>query len=66
MTMFNYFITRGIIYRDLDLVNSLFIKKINYFALKFSFSIKNYSLEDSIVINNIFLNKQNNRLSFLI
>jgi hypothetical protein len=57
MTIFNYLITRGIVYRDLDPVNSLFVKEINYFALKFSPSIKNYSLEDSIVINNIFLNK---------
>jgi hypothetical protein len=55
--MFNYFITKGIVYKDLNLVNSLFIKKINYFALEFSLFIKNYSLKDSIAINNIFLNK---------
>jgi hypothetical protein len=55
--MFNYPIARGIVYRDLDLVNSLFIKEINYFTLEFSPFVKNYSLEDSIAINNIFLNK---------
>jgi hypothetical protein len=26
--MFNYLITRGIVYKDLDLINSLFIKEI--------------------------------------
>jgi hypothetical protein len=55
--MFNYLIARGIVYRDLDLVNSLFIKEINYFALEFFPSIKNHSLKDSIAINNIFPNK---------
>jgi hypothetical protein len=49
--MFNYSITKSIIYRDLNFINSLFIKKINYFAFKFSPFIKNYSLEDFIVIN---------------
>jgi hypothetical protein len=55
--MFNYPIARGIVYRDLDPINSPFIKEINYFALKFSPFVKNYSLEDSIAINNIFPNK---------
>jgi hypothetical protein len=55
--MFNYPVARGIVYRDLDPVNSLFVKEINYFTLKFSPSIKNHSLEDFIVINNIFPNK---------
>jgi hypothetical protein len=64
--MFNYPIAKGIVYKDLDLINSLFIKEINYFTLKFSPFIKNYSLEDFIIINNIFLNKQSNRLSFFI
>jgi hypothetical protein len=64
--MFNYSIARGMIYRDLDLINSLFIKEINHFAFEFSPFIKNYSLEDFIAINNIFLNKQSNRLGFLI
>jgi hypothetical protein len=55
--MFNYFITKSIIYKDLNSINSLFIKKINYFTLKFSPFIKNYSLKDFIAINNVFLNK---------
>jgi hypothetical protein len=57
MTIFNHPIAKGIIYEDLDLVNSLFVKEINYFTLKFSPSIKNHSLEDFIAINNIFPNK---------
>jgi hypothetical protein len=57
MTSLNYSIYRSIIYRDLNSINPLFIKKINYFAFKLSFFIKNYLLKDSIIINNIFLNK---------
>jgi hypothetical protein len=57
VTIFNYLIARGIVCKDLNLVNSPFVKEINYFALKFSPFVKNYSLEDSIVTNNIFLNK---------
>jgi hypothetical protein len=55
--MFNYFIIKGIIYKDLNFINSLFIKEINYFTFKFSPFVKNYSLKDFIIINNIFLNK---------
>jgi hypothetical protein len=66
VTIFNYLIARGIVYKDLDPVNSLFIKEINHFALEFSPFIKNYSPKDFIVINNIFLNKQSNYLGFLI
>jgi hypothetical protein len=38
--MLNYSIPRSIIYRDLDSINPLFIKEIDYFALKFPSSIK--------------------------
>jgi hypothetical protein len=57
VTLLDYSIYRSIVYRDLDSINSLFIKKINYFAFKLSSSIKNYSPEDFIIANNIFLNK---------
>jgi hypothetical protein len=57
MTLFNYFIYKSVVYRDLDFINSLSIKKINYFAFKLSSFIKNYLLEDSIIVNNVFLNK---------
>jgi hypothetical protein len=57
VTSLNYSIYRSVVYRDLDSINSLSIKKIDYFAFKLSFSIKNYSLEDSIIVNNVFLNK---------
>jgi hypothetical protein len=46
-----------VVYRDLDSINSLSIKKIDYFAFKLSSSVENYSLEDSVTVNNVFLNK---------
>jgi hypothetical protein len=57
VTSLNYSIYRSVVYRDLDSINSLFIKKIDYFAFKLSSFIKNYLLEDFIIVNNVFLNK---------
>jgi hypothetical protein len=57
VAILNYSIPRSIIYRDLDSVNPLSIKEINYFALKFSPSIKDQSLKDPVAIDNILLDK---------
>jgi hypothetical protein len=57
MTSLNYFIYRSVIYKDLDSINFLFIKKIDYFAFKLSSFIKNHLLKDFIIANNVFLNK---------
>ena len=57
MTSLNHSIYRSVVYRDLDFINSISIKKINYFAFKLSSFIKNYSLEDFVIANNVFLNK---------
>jgi hypothetical protein len=57
MTSLNYFIYKSVVYGDLNSINPLFIEKINYFAFKLSFFIKNHLLKDSIIANNIFLNK---------
>jgi hypothetical protein len=60
-----------VVYGDLNSINPLFIKKIDHFAFKLSssikkidcfafelfFFVKNYSLEDSVTVNNVFLNK---------
>jgi hypothetical protein len=46
-----------VVYRDLDSINSLSIKKINYFAFKLSSFVKNYSPKDFVTVNNVFLNK---------
>jgi len=66
MTSFNHFISKSVIYKDLNFINSLFIKEINYFAFELSAFIKNYSLKDFITTNNVFLNKENNCLNFFI
>jgi hypothetical protein len=57
MTSLDYSIYRSVVYRDLDSINSLSIKKIDYFAFKLSSFVKNHLLEDSIIVNNVFLNK---------
>jgi hypothetical protein len=57
MTSLNYSIYKSVVYGDLDSINSLSIKKINYFAFKLSSSIKNYSPKDSVIVNNVFPNK---------
>jgi len=54
MTLFNYFIFKSIIYKDLNFIDFLFIKEINYFVFKLFIFIKNYSLKDFITINNVF------------
>jgi hypothetical protein len=57
MTSLDYSIYRSIVCGDLNSINSLSIKKINHFAFKLSSFVENYSLKDSIIVNNVFLNK---------
>jgi len=64
MTSLNYLISKSIIYKDLNFIDFLFIKEINYFAFKLFVFIKKHSLKDFIVTNNVFLNKESNCLNF--
>jgi hypothetical protein len=57
MTSLDYSIYKSIVYGDLNSINPLSIKKINYFVFKLSSFVKNYLLEDSVTVNNVFLNK---------
>jgi hypothetical protein len=57
MTSLDYSIYRSVVYGDLNSINPLSIKKIDCFAFELFFFVKNYSLEDSVTVNNVFLNK---------
>ncbi len=66
MSSLNHSIYKYIISRDLDLINSLTIKKPKHFSLKLSTTINYYSLKDLMSTNDVFLDKRYNCLYFLV
>src|SRR6266536_6144609 len=66
MSSLNHSIYKYIISRDLDLINSLTIKKPKHFSLKLSTTVNYYSPKDLMSTNDVFLDKRYNRLCFLV
>ncbi len=60
MSSFNYSIYFRVIRRNLNSSNTIFPKALNNSSFKFSTTIYLYSFKDSILVDNIFLNKFSN------
>ena len=60
MSSFNYSIYFRVIYRNLNSSNTIFLKALNNSPFKFSSSIYLYFTKDSILVDNIFLDKLSN------